>query len=338
MCAIKNGVLVAGNSREESAWIFDALKEDSLDLKFVKGMEEALRESRAALPDLVISFLNLWDNSGFQLYNTLNEEVLKNEVPFILVLENYDKNNLIVGIELGMDSFILPSFSPERIKRLVMLHLQKSNQMKTSYNQKFKEVCKLVPYAVFVMKNNVIVEANAEFFRLTRLPLSQTQISLNDVVHINVNGPNELAYARFRNGLTSNCTLSMVTLKSGVDTSRYNVFFSFLHKRGSVNSALGVLIPADQESARAQTSAVPTKKFVGNKLDKPAYADASIITNREMEILQLSAKGIPIKQIAEQLHISQRTVEKHRSNIISKTNTENIVEAVFVYGKYIFNS
>jgi two-component system alkaline phosphatase synthesis response regulator PhoP len=60
-----------------------------------------------------------------------------------------------------------------------------------------------------------------------------------------------------------------------------------------------------------------------------------MLTPREWEVLQLSATGIPIKQIAEKLSISERTVEKHRSNIIQKTNSENIMEVVFMYGKNV---
>jgi len=55
--------------------------------------------------------------------------------------------------------------------------------------------------------------------------------------------------------------------------------------------------------------------------------------------LKLSAEGIPIKLIAQQLGIAIRTVEKHRSNIIQKTNAGNIIEAIIYANKYqIFES
>ena len=59
-----------------------------------------------------------------------------------------------------------------------------------------------------------------------------------------------------------------------------------------------------------------------------------ILTQREEQILNLSAMGKPIKSIAEQLGISIRTVEKHRSNIIQKTNAGNIIEAIIFAKKY----
>jgi len=45
-----------------------------------------------------------------------------------------------------------------------------------------------------------------------------------------------------------------------------------------------------------------------------------MLTPREQEILQLTAEGHTSTQIAERLSISPRTVEKHRSNLMSKLN------------------
>lgn len=48
-----------------------------------------------------------------------------------------------------------------------------------------------------------------------------------------------------------------------------------------------------------------------------------ILTSREREILKLIAEGYRNKDIAEELCISVKTVEKHRSNIMEKLNLHN---------------
>jgi DNA-binding NarL/FixJ family response regulator len=48
------------------------------------------------------------------------------------------------------------------------------------------------------------------------------------------------------------------------------------------------------------------------------------VTNREREILKLIAEGYPNKEIAEFLHISVKTVEKHRANIMKKLDIHNV--------------
>ncbi|MBL7870208.1 MAG: response regulator transcription factor [Cyclobacteriaceae bacterium] len=57
-----------------------------------------------------------------------------------------------------------------------------------------------------------------------------------------------------------------------------------------------------------------------------------LLTEREREILNLIAKENSNKQIADQLFISERTVETHRKNIFRKTNTTSIVGLI----KYAF--
>ncbi|MDH4453309.1 MAG: response regulator transcription factor [Verrucomicrobiota bacterium] len=48
--------------------------------------------------------------------------------------------------------------------------------------------------------------------------------------------------------------------------------------------------------------------------------DADILSSREMEVLQLIAEGKANKESAEVLHISVKTVEKHRQSLMDKLN------------------
>lgn len=47
------------------------------------------------------------------------------------------------------------------------------------------------------------------------------------------------------------------------------------------------------------------------------------LSDREIEILQLICSGLSNQEIADQLFISKRTVEKHRANILEKTASKN---------------
>lgn len=57
-----------------------------------------------------------------------------------------------------------------------------------------------------------------------------------------------------------------------------------------------------------------------------------LLTEREREILLLIAKEYTNRDIAEELFISERTVETHRKNIFRKTGTNNLVGLIkFAY-------
>lgn len=60
--------------------------------------------------------------------------------------------------------------------------------------------------------------------------------------------------------------------------------------------------------------------------------EQKLLTDREREILKLIAKEYTNRQMAEELFISERTVETHRKNIFRKTGTNNLVGLIkFAY-------
>ena len=65
------------------------------------------------------------------------------------------------------------------------------------------------------------------------------------------------------------------------------------------------------------------------KLIKNKPEDGSIdLTPREKEVLELICQGQSNLQISEILFISQRTVERHRSSLLFKTESKNSVRLV----------
>jgi len=59
----------------------------------------------------------------------------------------------------------------------------------------------------------------------------------------------------------------------------------------------------------------------------PAYSaspDSFNLTLREKEVLQLVAEGHSTAQIANSLHVSVKTIESHRQNLMEKLNTRGI--------------
>ena len=59
----------------------------------------------------------------------------------------------------------------------------------------------------------------------------------------------------------------------------------------------------------------------------------SVLTVREREVLQLVAEGKSTKEIAKELHLSVKTIEWHRSQIMNKLGLQSIAELV----KYAIN-
>ena len=63
-----------------------------------------------------------------------------------------------------------------------------------------------------------------------------------------------------------------------------------------------------------------------HRLSKTDVSDPDVLTDRERQILQPIAEGKTTKQIALQLHISTKTVETHRRQIMNKLNLHSVAE------------
>jgi two-component system response regulator NreC len=83
----------------------------------------------------------------------------------------------------------------------------------------------------------------------------------------------------------------------------------FFSPRISQLMAEGYVRRVDQESGGAQQADVP-------------------LTRREREILALVVRGMTNQQIAEQLYISPRTVDTHRTNIMQKLDIHDVANLV----------
>lgn len=62
---------------------------------------------------------------------------------------------------------------------------------------------------------------------------------------------------------------------------------------------------------------------LGEEEDASAF---SVLTDRQREVLQLLAEGRTTRQIAQDLHVSVKTIESHRQNIMEKLDIHNVAE------------
>ncbi len=323
-------VLLIGKSEDSSKFFIETIEGKGAKVIYVSTIEMAIQQSLNALPDVIVCFYELNDLNGFQVFNILEREILRNEIPYILIFNQLRKNELFVAIELGIDSFIYPPYDAERIGNIILKQIEKNADRKSSAMTKFESLSKIIPYAVFVAENNKIVQANKSFTRLVENSLrgNGNCCYLNDVFVFNNDNTDELKLARFMNGLSNDCCFQNIKMK-GNGTGAFNLYLSQLRLKGSTSKVVGIVIP---EKEQDENDSFMT--FASNfKKEKSEFLNPNLITARERQVLELSATGIPIKQIAERLGISERTVEKHRSNIIQKTKTENIMEAVYLFGK-----
>lgn len=92
----------------------------------------------------------------------------------------------------------------------------------------------------------------------------------------------------------------------------------------------------ERELLEAINSVIIGKKYFKDKVSElileniatDSKKSKDILSQREKEIVQLVAKGLTTKEIADQLFVSIRTVETHRGKIMKKLKVSNSAEMI----------
>lgn len=82
------------------------------------------------------------------------------------------------------------------------------------------------------------------------------------------------------------------------------------------------------ELLRCIADVMSGKTVVPEAVRRQADAVDHGLTPRERQILQLIYQGLATADVAEQLHLSAKTVDKHRENLMRKLEVSNVVQLI----------
>jgi DNA-binding NarL/FixJ family response regulator len=84
----------------------------------------------------------------------------------------------------------------------------------------------------------------------------------------------------------------------------------------------------DVHEGKSALDPAVTRKLMSNIFKRPEKTSVEALTDRELDVLRLAAKGFTNKAIGMQLNISDRTVQGHLAHIFAKLQATSRTEAV----------
>lgn len=238
-----------------------------------------------------------------------------------MYLNKYSYEDIVIALELGVDNFFFPTDDDFAIYNKINIELNKRRKINFLCSDKFLDFFKSSLVPMFQITDGKIHNVNNAFKELIPFDIGKIINKKAAEVLIFADNKNEILFKRILTGNISTIKLENVTF-SGNGNERYDIKFFGQSFNGA--SIIAEILISQNQPLLAINS--PERRTTS--------AEKIHITKREKEILALSADGLPIKLIAEKLNLSKRTVEKHRSNIMSKTGSKNIIEAI----NYIFDN
>ncbi len=83
----------------------------------------------------------------------------------------------------------------------------------------------------------------------------------------------------------------------------------------------------DQTYLSSGIAEIVTKEYV-RRLTQTELSTPTVLTDREREVLQLLAEGKSTREVATCLHVSIKTIETHRRQIMRKLNVRSLAELI----------
>lgn len=100
------------------------------------------------------------------------------------------------------------------------------------------------------------------------------------------------------------------------------------HLLNAIDEVLEGSLPLSPSLAGKALAYLRGEKTWAEKPDSPAPANREGLTPREQEVLEWLKKGMTVRQIGEQLFISDKTVKKHLEHIYEKLQVHSGKEAI----------
>lgn len=300
------------------------------DLYVASRVNEGIDKITECSPDLIICGSELEGKSGFRVFTTLQPLLSQKSIPFMLNLTEYNKEDILIGLELGIDNFILYPINETALLGKIEKQILKSKKGKVFDSEQFNFLFETSPVAKFFAENDQIIRVNKAFENLTGVGKDlETLPKIQEVFNFQTNETSKLDFQKCVNGLKPCCLFKSVPLKTNKNlvVNIHLVFTNYLDK----DIFTGEILPDGNWQPHKTGMKLTGKNNTDGEKKLPGNEKKVELTIREKEVLEFSAKGLAIKQIAGELGISARTVEKHRANIMEKTHTSNILESIYYF-------
>lgn len=312
----------------------------------VAGIQKAFEYN----PDLILCDINMDPLDGYQVYKVLEESLILNRMPFIFLTGSSDLEDIRYGMSLGADDYIVKPFNNSDLIKTIERRLEKFKAIREDSHREFIRLFDLSPVGILIFDGKKIFQANSAFRNLINLDkedLTGIEIDkfidsasiqklhgaipkyiadrneiFNGIVKVNRNNGGEIQmkfvvseFEKFSNyTLFIGLFYAIIETHSSIDNNLLIAEVNSLLKRENikVTDALGEKI-----------ANLFKQKQLNLKNNKDTF-----FTARENQVLCLSMEGLPIKNIADRLSISDRTVEKYRTRLMEKAGAGNMIEVI----------
>lgn len=333
--------------------VSEFLEMEGFSVVMAKNGAEGIQKAVQNDFDIIVCDIEMPHINGLELFKTLQGIPEKSNIPFVFLTARAQPEDFRAGLRLGADDYITKPFELDELLDSVNLRLKKSDQKDPLSEQKFISLFNVPHHAAFLYGKQRFTAVNAFFKKITGYNLKEiNQINFFDSVQVNKQAVKE-AFKRCSETADASADIKLSFITKAKEHTYIQLFLKNISLSGDLN-LIGSFIPyepatdsddaiihaspdvkelleyfneSNKDTASEIIEAYKQLDFSG-QIEKDELKKEIALTKREKEVLQLICEGYTNKEISEKLFISPRTVDNHRANVLSKTETKNTATLV----------
>ena len=129
-------LLIIEDNQEMSAYIESCLEEQDYNITKAFNGLEGTEKAQALIPDLIISDVMMPKKDGFEVTQTIRQEVSTSHIPIILLSARAALDSKLKGLERGADAYLTKPFSPTELR----LRIQKLIELRQALQKRYQNM------------------------------------------------------------------------------------------------------------------------------------------------------------------------------------------------------
>ncbi|TBW26645.1 LuxR C-terminal-related transcriptional regulator [Gramella sp. KN1008] len=319
----KRQLLIVSRNQELIDRLVERLSVD-YEISVERSIHVAYNVALTLLPEIIFFDKNSFDKpSDFKNLKTFKSTHFLTRSYLLVYGKPEESAALIKRFKAIIDEFIPDTLSIDEVSRKIG---KNSNNGKMNYwHECFMGLFNLIVKPIVLLQQNNILAMNDAFKKTFRIE-ETNGLHLTDLVNVENKAKVKTSLRNFARGkhMKAVTTTSLLVHENKLRNAK--ISFSKLNRH--INDQFIMIIDFSGEEYSMDQNIGSHAEQVEKCFKENSEMTEFSFTKREKEIISLLCKGYKTKEISEALFISPKTIEKHRSNIIKRTNSETILESI----------
>jgi len=359
-------ILLVEDDKALAITISNLLRVKGYDVTHAGDGAAGIQKAFALLPDLILCDISMNEISGYDVFNVLKESSATAMIPFVFLTAKSDLKDIRFGMQLGADDYIVKPFEYDELLTSIATRLNKAEAHRKANEEKFIALSMISPYGIYIYQEDRFIETNPSLSSTLGYGREELlSMGFDDLIHEEDKPAAIEKISRCQRGFEKEIHISFrVKQKDGkvLNMELFGIEGLKVKGRSSLIGMMTISKPEIQETSGLEKLSISEieefEKAVDLIAGKRSYVSTELInklisvfrdneavkgkpsedvinfSERELEVLGYVCKGLSTKEIADKMFISSRTVEKHRANLMTKTDAKNIIEVIIYAVKH----